>query len=279
MTTQEDSRPRVMGTAIPNLRSVRRGLFTLVAGVTLALAALMMRAELLLAFTGWFEDLGVHQVHDMTIFGLLWVTIVVPMVLALYRPARRVNTALAPVLFLVPMAVFTALVSSPLLMLPVIFGTLALLALSVHPAGRGLLRFDRVDQVPRPLAVLLVIAAVPLLSYAGGQALLQLTVTDEHAFFAHYGGMAIAATYVVLMGALALLRRRDFRFAAWSAGLVAVIIGAASITFSVASSVGVGWGALLIVWAIVFVAGVEYSRNSVASTDDDSTDETVAEPA
>lgn len=244
-------------------RTLRLGAFSLVAVATLVLAAVMMRGELLLAFTGWFENLGIHQVHDMTIFGMLWIALLLPMALALYRPVGRVNTVLAPLVFLVPIAAFAALADSPILMLPAIFGTLSLLALVLHPAGRDLLRFDRVERISRPLAGLLVVAAVPLLVYAGGQALQQLTVADEHAMFAHYGGMAVASVYVVLMGALAVLRERDWRFAAWTAGLVAALVGAASIAFGVESSVGPLWGGLLVVWAVVFVLGVEYERRGV----------------
>jgi hypothetical protein len=238
----------------------RRLAFSVVAVATLVLAAVMMRGELVLAFTGWTQDLGMHQVHDMTIFGMLWIALLLPMALALYRPAQRVNSVLAPLVFLVPVAAFAALVASPILMLPLIFGTLGVLALVFHPAGRDVLRFDRVEDVPRLLAGLLVVAAVPLLVYAGGQTLQQLTVGDEHAMFAHYGGMAVASVYVVIMGALAVFRQRDWRFAAWTAGLVAALVGATGIAFTVESSVGPLWGGLLVAWAVVFVAGVEYER-------------------
>lgn len=232
----------------------------MVAVATLVLAGVMMRGELVLAFTGWFENLGPHQVHDMTIFGMLWLALVFPMALTLYRPVRRVNTVLAPLVFLVPVAIFAGLAASPILMLPLVFGALGLAALILHPAGRDLLRFDRVESISRPLAVLLVVAAVPLLVYAGGQALQQVTVADEHALFAHYGGMAVASVYVVVMGALAVLRERDWRFAAWTAGLTAALVGTTGIAFAVESSVGPLWGGLLVVWAVVFVVGIEYER-------------------
>ena len=244
----------------------RRAAFYVVTVAILGLAALMMNAELALGITGWVADLGIHQVHDMTIFGLLWLALVVPVALLLYRPVTRVNTVLAPVLFLVPVAVFAALAGSPILMLPLVFGTLGLVALVLHPAGRDLLRFDRVEDPSRLLGGLLVVAAVPLLVYAGDQVIRQLTLANDHVLFVHYAGMAVASGYVVVMGALAILRERDWRFAAWSAGLVALLVGATSILYTTESSAGLLWGSAAIVWAVVFVGAVEYTRRA---TDDE----------
>ena len=244
----------------------RRAAFYVVTVAILGLAALMMNAELALGITGWVADLGIHQVHDMTIFGLLWLALVVPVALLLYRPVTRVNTVLAPVLFLVPVAVFAALAGSPILMLPLVFGTLGLVALVLHPAGRDLLRFDRVEDPSRLLGGLLVVAVVPLLVYAGDQVIRQLTLANDHVLFVHYAGMAVASGYVVVMGALAILRERDWRFAAWSAGLVALLVGATSILYTTESSAGLLWGSAAIVWAVVFVGAVEYTRRA---TDDE----------
>lgn len=247
-------------------RRLRLGAFYLATAATVVLALVMMTQELTMAFTGWFADLGIHQVHDLTLFSLLWIALLAPMALLLYRPRSRVNTVLAPLVFLVPFVAITAQANSPILMLPVVFGTLSLVVFVLHPAGRDLFRFDRVERVNRALAGLLVVAAIPLLAYAGNQLALQFAVTDEHALFGHFGGMAIASVYVVLMGALAVVRRRDWRFAAYSAGLVAVVIGAASILFTVESSVGALWGTLSVAFGVVFVAAVEYVRR--AETDE-----------
>lgn len=43
--------------------------------------------------------------------------------------------------------------------------------------------------------------------------------------------MRVAAFFVVVMGALAVLRKRDWRFAAWSAGLTAAYLGVLSLTY------------------------------------------------
>lgn len=243
------------------LTRVRRGTFTLVAVGTLVLAGVMLGGELLLAFTGWTTDMGVHQVHDMVIFPMLWLAVLVPVATLLYRPRDRVTTVVAPLVFLVPLAVFAAMADSPITMLPAIFGVLGVVLVALHPAGRSLLRFDRVARPSRLLAGLVVVAAVPLVVYAADQVVRQITLADDHVLFAHYGAMATASVYVVVMAVLATLRERDWRFAAWSAGAVSVLLGATSLAFSVESSAGPLWGGLAVAWGLIFVAVAEYARH------------------
>jgi hypothetical protein len=65
------------------------------------------------------------------------------------------------------------------------------------------------------------------------------------------------------MGGLAVFRKRDWRYPTWLAGLLAGFIGVLSIAYpTFASSVGTLGGALLFIWALAFVAGVEYTRRS-----------------
>lgn len=242
---------------------LRRAAFSLVALATLVLAGVMLGGELLLAFTGWTTDLGVHQVHDMVIFPMLWLTVLVPAAILLYRPARRVTTVLAPIVFLAPVAAFAVAADSPITMLPLIFCGLGVVLVALHPAGRSLFRLDRVERPNRLLVGLAVVAAIPLLVFAGDQVLRQATLADDHVLFAHYGAMAAASVYVVVMAALAAVRERDWRFAAWSAGAVAALLGLTSLAFTVESSVGPLWGALAVAWAVAFVAVTEYSRRPV----------------
>lgn len=241
---------------------VRLVAFTLVVLAFLALNVVLTPTEVLLAsFVGWTGDLGVHQVHDMTVAALLWLASLVPMALLLYRPSRRVNAALAPVAFAVSVAVMAFLADSFLFAGFAVSSALALGALLLHPAGRSLVRFDRAETVDRRLVGLFVIGALPLLAFAGRELAKQLGPADEHVVFVHYGAMAIAAFFVVLMGALALVRRRDWRFAARSAGLMAAFVGLASVAYPTSeSSLGTVAGGLLALWAVVFAAGVEYSR-------------------
>lgn len=247
----------------------RFGAFTLVVLGALVVAGAMMRSELAMVYTGWFQDFGVHQVHDQLLFTFLWIALVVPFALLLYHPTDRVNTVLAPVLFAVPWVVMAVVVDSPILMLGVIFAVFGLLALALHPAGRSVLAFDRVESVDRALAGLFAVAAVPLAVYGGLELFKQFTATDDHALFVHFGSMALAAFFVVVMGGLAVLRDRDWRFAAWSAGLTAAFLGVISVAYpTIESSLGLVVGGLLVLWAVAFVAAVEYvrSRNRVDET-------------
>lgn len=268
-TTVDSSEARVsrLG-ALSTAAKVRFAAFTLVVLGILAFAGLAMPNELAMAYTSWFVDFGVHQVHDQMLFAFLWITLVVPVALMLYHPTGRVNAILAPVVFAVPWTVLAVLVGSPIVMLGAILGGLGLVALALHPAGRSLLRFGRVESVDRRLAGLLAVGSLPLLVYAGLELSRQLGTADDHALFVHYGTMALAALYVVLMGALAVVRERDWRFAAWSAGVTAAYLGVLSLAYpAIESSLGSIGGALLLAWAVAFVAGVEYVRRGDAGGD------------
>lgn len=228
------------------------------------------------AFVGWFEDIGIHQVHDMTISAMIWLALVVPLALLLYHPSRRVNTVLAPVVMVVLHAVLAYLSDAVLLVPFLIMSVLALLVLVLHPAGGSLARFDRFDPIDRRLVAVYAVGAVGLLVYAGIELAKQLGSVDEHVVFVHFGGMAIGAILVVLMGALAVFRRRDWRFAAWSAGLIAAFVGLVSVVYPAGeSSLGTIAGGLLAIWAVTFVAGVEHVRQG-EDKEAGSTDDTVA---
>jgi membrane-bound metal-dependent hydrolase YbcI (DUF457 family) len=222
-------------------------------------------AVLTAAATGWVQDLGSHQVHDMTVAAGLWIALVVPLVLLLYRPRERVNTVLAPLSIAVPTAVLAFLAGSFLFPGFAVASGLALAAVVLHPAGRSVVQFDRVASADRRAAALLTVAAVPLVAYAGLELARQLGPVDDHVLFVHYGAMANAALFVVLMGGLAVVRRRDWRFAAWSAGLIAAFLGLASVAYPASdSSLGTVGGALLALWAVAFVAAVEAARRTPA---------------
>lgn len=266
--------------SLGTVAKVRLAAFTLVVAGMLAINFLMTPTEVLTpAFAGWFQDLGVHQIHDMTVAALVWLAFAVPLALLLYRPTKRVNTLLAPLLFAVSTAIMAFLAESFLFMGFATMSALAIVALLLHPAGRSLGGFDRVESVDRRVAGLFAIGAIPLLLYAALELAKQVGPVDEHVVFVHYGAMTNAALLVVLMGALAVVRRRDWRFAAWSAGLIAAFVGLASIAYPASpSSLGLIGGGLLVLWAVAFVASVEYVRRGEAE-ETGAVDETVAEPA
>jgi len=246
------------------VEQIRLGAFSTVVLGLLALNLLMTPPAVLLAgVTGWYQDLGTHQIHDMVIAAGLWIAVVLPLLALLYRPTNRVNAILAPLTVAIPTATMAFLADSFLFPGFATMSLLALAAFLLHPAGRSVVRFDRVASVDRRVTGLLVVAAVPLLVYAGLEVGKQFGPANEHVMFVHYGGMANAAFYVVLMGGLAVFRRRDWRFATWSAGLIAAFVGLASIAYpDSASSLGPVGGGLLALWAVAFVAVVEYVRRT-----------------
>jgi hypothetical protein len=256
MTSHEDQQ-RVSGGFNPDFVTIRRGAFYLSVIGVLAMYAVMMGDMLTFVFRGWFEEPGVHHFHELTMFGLIWLGIL-GLLVQLYRPDERVNAVLVSVLVMIPLAVIAVTTSSPIAMMPIIFGVIGLLVAALHPAGRSLLGFTRDVQGTRTLGGLLAIAALPLLIYAGVQLVNQYAIADDHAAFVHYGGMTMVAGVVLVMGILTIVRSRDRRFAAWSAGILAGYFGLASVLYPAQpSSPGVIWGALLIVWGGAFIVAFE----------------------
>jgi hypothetical protein len=147
--------------------------------------------------------------------------------------------------------------------------TLALAAVSLvplvlHPAGRSVLRFDRVASPDRLLIGLYAVGAVFLVVYSGQELIKQFTLTGEDALRGHYGDLAIATFSMVVWGGFAVLRRRDWRFAAWMTGFVGLYLGVGSALFPTASSsLGLIGGVLMTVWAMVFVGMTELVRDGL----------------
>jgi hypothetical protein len=109
-SNNNDSRLASLSTA----GKVRLAAFSFVALAIIALNLVMTPADLLMAaVNGWVGDLGDHQVHEMVVSALIWLGFVVPMVLLLYRPSRRVNTILVPFVFAIPTAIMALLASLP----------------------------------------------------------------------------------------------------------------------------------------------------------------------
>lgn len=256
MTTREEHN-RLPDRFRPGYASIRRGAFYVSVIGALALYGVMMGEMLLFVVFGWMEVPGIHHVHDFALFGVIWLGII-GLAAQLYRPDDRVNAVLVSALVMVPLAVIAVSTGSPIAMMPILFGIIGLVVVALHPAGRTLLAVRREGAVDKFLLGLLAVAAVPLLVFAADQLLAQYTVADEHAVFVHYGAMAVVAGMILIMGGLAIVRTRDRRFAAWSAGLLAAYVGLVSVLYpDQPSSVGVLWGALAILWGGAFLVAFE----------------------
>lgn len=249
-----------MSTTNTSIDTVRRYAFYAAVLFAIAVPVFMTGEMLLWLATGWSGFLGTHSVHDLVIFAVVWMGLL-GLAVQFYRASDRVTAILAMPLIMIPAAAIGLAAGTELAMMGVIFGAVSLLALVLHPAGRSLLSFDRAPSPNRLLLGLYAVGALAMLVIGGLELVKQFTVADEHAIIQHYGNLAIGAFYVVVFGGLAVFRGRDWRFAAWSAGFVALYLGASSAVFpAVESSLGTVGGLLLAAWALAFVGLVERER-------------------
>lgn len=247
-------------------RSGRLGVFYLSVVAFVAVLVLFVGELLLLPFTAWFDPAvaGVHFIHDVTFMGMLLVTGVAVLV-QLYRPAERV-VAMQLAVLVGLLTLVTSAVTGFDPMLVVFLGPVAVAAL-LHPARARLIRFDALAEGTenRLLLALAAVALVPVGLYAVGELTLQATLADEHAEFGHYAGMATYALTFVLLAALAAVSGAGHRVAAYVAGLMAVLLAAASLFLPVVSAIETTWSALAVLWAVAVVAVYEWGVRPAAS--------------
>lgn len=248
-------------------------LITLVAagfnGLMVGLMAL--RLDFLLpgpfAEMGHFTDLS-HRTHDLT-FGFLFVPAIAGVLAQFRRPSKNVAGML---MALIPSAglLLTLLLTLVLMnngrvlqppWLTVMAG--ALIAGSLHPAGRHFFRSFGISRMNRIMLALVIVAAGPLLALASTNIGLQGAVVDDHAAAGHYGFMAAFAFTVIGVGVLASWRPNGWRLTAWVAGLLPALLGIASLMYpEAASSLGVLWALAAIAWGAVFVTAAEITRDA-----------------
>ena len=85
----------------------------------------------------------------------------------------------------------------------------------------------------------------------------------EHVAAGHYRNMAAYSLIVILVGLLASFRPGGWRFAAWIAGLLSILLGLVSAVLpSAESSLGIAWGIAAAVWGIVFIVAAELTRKT-----------------
>jgi len=119
------------------------------------------------------------------------------------------------------------------------------------------------DRIDRRMLALAAVAAIPLAAFAAVQVNLHLTVADDHVVFGHYVIMAAGALTIALGALVASVRPTGWRMLAYGVAVLAALVGVASAVFSdPAQGVNSG-GALVVLWAIAFVAVAEYgARNA-----------------
>lgn len=202
------------------------------------------------------EAQQVHAFHNAVVAALLLV-LSAPAAIAAARAPER---AAAPLLHLVAVGVAGVATMAlglkvDVFTLPFIVLVLVLLALRV-PRGPAL-----APGRPSPtLAVLVAVAAVPLMAYALGQAELQrIDATSEHAEFNHWVEASFYAVAVLLLGVPAALRPAAYRLSAWCAAVALAVLGVASLALQdYASALDAPWAWAALVGSLVFVAVAEW---------------------
>lgn len=222
-------------------------------GLLFTLMLTIMAPVLPAALTGWFQPdaFGAHRFHETVAAILLWL-VPIGLLLQFVRPAQRVGAMQQVVLVLLGLnlVILAGGYSFPPML---IFLALALVVAALHPARGQLLPAGVPDWRMFALALL---AAVPLLVYATEQIGLQRLAVpgDEHGEFGHWVLMAGYAAAIILLSVVAAFRRPGWRAPAWSAGLLAMVLGLASLVMpGQASASSALWAVLAVVWGVAFI--------------------------
>ena len=243
-------------------------LFKLTVLITIGLAGLIGLMVLMMQLQPGFMGMAHfterhHRIHDIT-FGLLNATAAVGMLAQLRTPSTNVAGQLMALIPWGALGLIAILTSTPIRFAPFpLFAGLTLLATVLHPRRRELFRVFSASRVNWVMVVLVIILAISFLPVTSRNISLQRNLTNDHATLGHYGFMAAFCITVPAVGFLASLRPDGWRFPAWTAGLLPVLLGVASLMYSgVDSSLGPSWSLAAIAWGLVYVASAEWGRGS-----------------
>lgn len=197
-----------------------------------------------------------HRVHDLT-FGFIFTTAAVGIASQLWRPEKNVAgmaMALVPWVALLLAGALANDVSRVVIMNPsTMIAVLTAIVALLHPAGRDFFGSFRLRRLDRRMLALVVVAAVPLLLFAATNIRLQATVSDDHANMGHYGFMAALAFTTIGVGLLAALRPHGWRLAAWTTGLLPVLLAVSSLIYPISSALTLPWALAAIAWGTAFI--------------------------
>lgn len=227
-----------------------------------AMTIMFLPDLLILLVMGWTSDvgteLGIHRLHVMGIAAVVTVFLIGLFAQA-YQPRKRIAVIWGSLILIAIVSAGTVGfgVGRPEEVLPFLLVTA--IAFASHPAGRDL--FRRGERYSPALVALVLLAAIPILVFVMGQLSLSTNMLDPHAVDGHYVMMAALVLAPIVFGIFAAFGFPGWRLAGWLAALPMVYYGAMSIAFPLQSgSTGMMWGSLAILWAITFIAVVEYSR-------------------
>lgn len=214
----------------------------------------------------WFGlgDREVHRIHDLAWGAHGGLLIALPFLLQAIRPERK------PAVMLGAAAAGLGLTAGYALGGQVLFTLVPIVVVVLlwwlHPARDQLTRVGRIHSV---MAVIAVLAAIPLALFAFDQAEIQRACIDgdQHCEEFHYAGMAALAFALPLAGLVAAFRAPGWRIVAWLAGAAAAVFGLSAVLFpDLPSSVGRTWGLVALAGGILFVAVAELGAGRVAAS-------------
>jgi hypothetical protein len=202
------------------------------------------------------EEERIHAIHNIVVAGLLVVLTAPPLIAAARSPERSarqlMHLAVVGVAGLATMALGLVL---DFFTLPVIVlvGVLWLL----RPTRESPIPQGRVSPI---LLLLILVAAVPLVAYALGQAELQrIDSTSEHAERFHWVETSFYAIAILLLGLLAAMRPAAYRMTAWLAAIALAILGVASLALQdYPSALEAEWAWAALAGSILFMAISEW---------------------
>lgn len=213
-------------------------------------------------FTAWLVDEpGTHHLHELALVVMLW-TVLVGLIVQLYKPERRVAAIQQKLLVNIVITganLLTGFFFPPALIL----GGLLFLAFELHPAGWDVLRVQTAGRASPLMTATVLLAAIPLAVYGAEQYALHSS-GDIHAQLGHYADMITYSLLILLLGLLASLKSIGWRVPVWSAAGLAGVLGASSMLHpNLASSTGVLWGGLAILWGVGFIVAGEMSQRNL----------------
>ena len=252
---------------LPTWGAVRRVAFFVWAAILTLLLGLTFVGVTALTIGLWFagQNRDTTPVTDLGFFALGALIITAGFLMQLRAPVRHIAGLQQATIGLL------ALGASGLIgrRIEPFTGAAALLVataglVALHPMRRT---FFTVGARPSfRLAMLALIAAVPATAYAA-RMLVEARQAGPSCFLGRcaYGDrfaeMAAVALAIVLIGLLAAAKTQGWRATAWSAGVAAVLVGAASFVWpALPGSLGRFAGVAAVAWGILFIAVAAWER-------------------
>jgi uncharacterized cupredoxin-like copper-binding protein len=263
-------RPRWVSEIMHSLRA--SPVFALAVLTTLGLAGVIGLMVLLMQLQPGFLGMAHftdprHRTHELT-YAFLFGVAVVGMLAQLRRPLKNIAGQLMALIPWVGLLLAAVLSTDAVVIRSaerMAVAALTIMTALIHPAGRDFFRSFSVSRVNWMMLALVIIAGVPLLSFASSNLGLQRAVPDDHAVMGHYGFMAAFGFTIIGVGLLASLRPDGWRLTACVAGLLPALLGLASVMYpDNASSLGLAWALVAMAWGIGFVAAAELTKDAAS---------------